>query len=66
MMTVYKVTNITDMDEVIVHKFELVVLPLRAARQLAMAANGRLGELQWPPVWKLRRRTTLELSPRNG
>ena len=38
MMTVYKVTNITDMDEVIVHKIELVVLPLRSARQQAMAA----------------------------
>ena len=38
MMTVYKVTNITDMDEVIVHKLELVVLPLRAAKQQAMAA----------------------------
>ena len=38
MMTVYKVTNITDMHEVTAHKLELVVLPLRAAKQQAMAA----------------------------
>ena len=38
MLTVYKLTRITDMAEVTAHKLELIVLPLRAARHQAMAA----------------------------
>ena len=60
MVTVYRLSTITDMDEVTAHQLELVVTPLRIMRQQKMAAGIAHASLAGMPS------VDMAISPRAG